>query len=82
MSKLKLTVTISHEEYERIEEEKKKKGLSRSAFVQEIIKFFFAKEDEQFKIKKYIDGYKRIPEKTNYIAQLEQVQFETLDREF
>ncbi len=82
MSKLKLTVTISHEEYERIEEEKKKKGLSRSAFVQEIIKFFFAKEDEQFKIKKYIDGYKRIPEETNYIAQLEQVQFETLDKEF
>jgi len=82
MSKLRLTVTIPHEEYERIEEEKKKKGISRSAFVQEIIKFFFAKEDEQFKIKKYIDGYKRIPEKTNSIAQLEQVQFETLDKEF
>jgi metal-responsive CopG/Arc/MetJ family transcriptional regulator len=82
MSKLRLTVTIPHEEYERIEEEKKKKGVSRSAFVQEIIKFFFAKEDEQFKIKKYIDGYKRIPEKTNYIAQLEQVQFGTLDKEF
>ncbi len=82
MSKLKLTVTIPQEEYERIEQEKKKKGVSRSALVQEIIKFFFAKEDEQFKIKKYIDGYKRIPEKTNYIAQLEQVQFEALDKEF
>lgn len=82
MSKLRLTVTIPHEEYERIEQEKKKRGVSRSALVQEIVKFFFAKEDEQFKIKKYIDGYKRIPEKTNYIAQLEQVQFETLDEEF
>jgi metal-responsive CopG/Arc/MetJ family transcriptional regulator len=82
MSKLRLTVTIPHDEYKRIEEEKKKKGVSRSALVQEIIKFFFVKEDEQFKIKKYIDGYKRIPEKTNYIAQLEQVQFETLDKEF
>jgi len=82
MSKLKLTVTISHEEYERIEQEKKKKGISRSALVQEIIKFFFTKEDEQFKIKKYIKGYTRIPEKTNYIAQLEQVQFEALDKEF
>ena len=79
MSKLRLTVTISHEEYERIEQEKKKKGVSRSALVQEIIKFFFVKEDEQFKIKKYIDGYKRIPEKINYMAQLEQAQFETLD---
>lgn len=82
MSKLRLTVTIPHEEYERIEQAKKKKGVSRSALVQEIIKFFFLKEDEQFKIKKYIDGYRRIPEKTNYIAQLEQVQFEVLDREF
>ena len=51
MSKLRLTVTIPQEEYERIEEEKKKKGVSRSSLVQEIIKFFFAKEDEQFKIK-------------------------------
>ena len=82
MSKLRLTVTIPHEEYERIEQEKEKKGVSRSALVQEMIKFFFVKEDEQFKIKKYIDGYKRIPEKTNYTAQLEQVQFETLDEEF
>lgn len=82
MSKLRLTVTIPHEDYERIEEEKKKKGISRSALVQEMVKFFFAKEDEQFKINKYIDGYKRIPEKTNYVAQLEQVQFEVLDEEF
>lgn len=82
MSKLKLTVTIPHDEYERIEEEKKKKGISRSALVQEIIEYFFVKKDEQFKIKKYIDGYKRIPEKINYIAQLEQIQFETIDQEF
>lgn len=47
MSKLRLTVTIPQEEYERIEEEKKKKSVSRSALVQEIIKFFFAKENEK-----------------------------------
>jgi len=82
MPKSRLTVTISRNDYERIEEEKRKKGVSRSALVEEIIKFFFVKEDEQFKIKKYIDGYKKIPEKTNDIAQLEQVQFETLDKEF
>lgn len=82
MSKVRLTVTIPREEYERIEQGKKKKGVSRSALVQEIIKLFFEKEDEQSKIKKYINGYKRIPEKTNYITQLEQVQFEALDKEF
>ena len=82
MSKIRLTVTIPHEEYKRIEEEKKKKGISRSAAVEEMVKLFFSKEDEKLKIKKYIEGYKRIPEKTNYIAQLEQVQFEILDKEF
>jgi len=82
MSKIRLTVTIPREEYERIEEEKKKKGISRSAAVEEMVKLFFTKEDEKLKIKKYIEGYKRIPEKTNYIAQLEQVQFEILDKEF
>jgi ribosome-binding protein aMBF1 (putative translation factor) len=82
MPKSRLTVTISRDDYKRIEEEKRKKGVSRSALVEEIIKFFFVKEDEQFKIKKYIDGYKKIPEKTNDMAQLEQVQFETLDKEF
>jgi ribosome-binding protein aMBF1 (putative translation factor) len=77
-----LTVTISRNDYERIEEEKRKKGVSRSALVESIIKFFFVKEDEQFKIKKYIDGYKKIPEKINDIVQLEQVQFEILDKDF
>lgn len=82
MPKSRLTVTISRNDYERIEEEKRKKGVSRSALVEEIIKFFFVKEDEQFKIKKYIDGYKKIPEKINDIVQLEQVQFEILDKDF
>ena len=82
MPKSRLTVTISRDDYKRIEEEKRKKGVSRSALVEEIIKFFFVKEDEQFKIKKYIDGYKKIPEKINDIVQLEQVQFEILDKDF
>jgi len=82
MTKLRLTVTNPQEEYERIEQEKKKKGISRSALVHKMIKYFFLKEDTQAKIKKYLDGYKRIPEKTNYITQLEQVQFETLNKEF
>ena len=51
MSKLRLTVTIPQEEYKRIEEEKKKKGVSRSALVQEIIKFFCTKEDSNLKLK-------------------------------
>lgn len=82
MGKVRLTVTIPKEEYKRIEQEKVKEGISRSKLVCQIIKSFFIKEDLQGKIKKYIEGYKKIPEKANYIAELEQVQFETLNKEF
>ena len=82
MSKSRLTVTISKEDYKRIEQEKEKKRINRSALVQEIIEFFFEKKDKQVKINKYIDGYKRVKEKTSYIEHLEKIQTEALDGEF
>lgn len=82
MGKVRLTVTIPKEEYERIEQEKSKKGISRSELLYRMIKSFFIKEDLQYKIKKYVEGYKRFPEKANYVSKLEQVQFETLNKEF
>ncbi len=82
MSKSRLTVTIPKEDYERIEQEKKKKSVNRSVLVQEIIEFFFAKKDKQLKINKYIDGYKRIKENTGNIEHLEKNQTEALDKEF
>ncbi len=82
MSKSRLTVTIPEEDYKRIEQEKEKKNINRSALIQEIIEFFFEKKDKQVKINKYIDGYKRIKEKTRYIEHLEKIQTEALDGEF
>jgi len=82
MGKVRLTVTIPKEEYKRIEQEKVKMGISRSELVHKMIKSFFIKEDLQCKIKKYVEGYKKVPEKANYVAKLEQVQFETLNKEF
>lgn len=82
METVRLTVSIPRKEFKRIEEEKKKKGLTRSALVQEIIKFFFTREEEEKKIKRYIEGYKKIPEDTSYIKSLESVQAEIFNREF
>lgn len=62
MNIARLTVTISREKYERIEKEKKQRGLSRSAFVTQAIDVFFQKEDEAEKDRRYAAGYKKKPE--------------------
>ncbi|MBU2495216.1 MAG: ribbon-helix-helix protein, CopG family [Candidatus Omnitrophica bacterium] len=62
MNIARLTVTIPREKYERIEKEKNRRGLNRSAFVNQAIDSFFQKEDEAEKDKKYVAGYKKKPE--------------------
>jgi len=74
MKTAKLTVTISKDSYERIEKEKKQRGLNRSALVNQIINFYFEKEKEMEKVKKYIAGYKKKPENIEEIAALDQLQ--------
>ncbi|MDO9513123.1 MAG: hypothetical protein Q7J59_00740 [Elusimicrobiota bacterium] len=58
----RLVVTIPKNEFERVEREKKDRGITRSAFIHQIIDFFFRKEDESKKEAKYIAGYKKHPE--------------------
>ena len=78
MNTAKLTITIPRDKYERIEKEKKQKGLNRSAFVNQIIDIFFQKEDEAGKVKRYIAGYKKKPENMAEISAMEKVQAITL----
>jgi len=62
MNTAKLTVTIPTDKYERIEKEKKEKGLTRSALINTALDYFFGKEDESKKESIYIAGYKKKPE--------------------
>jgi len=78
MNTARLIVTIPKDEYERIEREKKEKGMSRSAFVHQIIEFFFRREDMAKKEEKYIAGYKKKPEDTKEITALEKLAVETM----
>ncbi|PKN01922.1 MAG: hypothetical protein CVU77_03025 [Elusimicrobia bacterium HGW-Elusimicrobia-1] len=78
MNTAKLTVTIPCDKYERIEKEKKQKGLNRSAFVNLMISFFFQEEDEAEKVKRYISGYKKKPEDIKKIAAFENIQSKSL----
>ncbi|MHC9543953.1 MAG: ribbon-helix-helix protein, CopG family [Vulcanimicrobiota bacterium] len=78
MKTSKLTVTISKESYERIEKEKMRRGLTRSAVVNQMISFYFQKMQDLEKEKKYIAGYKNKPERTEDIAALETIQAEAM----
>jgi len=78
MNTAKLIVTIPCDKYERIEKEKKQMGLTRSAFVNMMVTFFFREEDEAGKVKRYISGYKKKPENIKEMAALENVQLPSL----
>ncbi len=78
MHSIRLTVTIPKIEYEQIERAKKKRGLSRSAFLKEIIDFFFMREAEKTKIESYIAGYKHKPEDLADIKLLEKSQMDVM----
>jgi metal-responsive CopG/Arc/MetJ family transcriptional regulator len=65
MSITKLTVTISSDNYREIEEKRKKQNLSRSAFVDRILRAYFEGKMKDELIKRYMEGYIKIPEDTN-----------------
>ncbi|MCD6310973.1 MAG: hypothetical protein J7M11_00725 [Elusimicrobia bacterium] len=78
MNVARLVVTIPKHEFERVEQEKKERGITRSAFIHQIIDFFFRKEDELKKEAKYIAGYKKYPENIKKIDAVEKAAFETM----
>ena len=77
MNIARLTVTIPREKYERIEKEKNRRGLNRSAFVNQAIDSFFQKEDEAEKDKRYVAGYKKKPENIEKINAMLKVSVTT-----
>ena len=78
MNTAKLTITVPCDKYQRIEKEKKQKGLTRSALVNMMITYFFQEEDEAGKVKRYIDGYRKKPEQLKEITTMENVQLKSL----
>ncbi|MBA3051642.1 MAG: hypothetical protein ABII20_03030 [Candidatus Omnitrophota bacterium] len=78
MNVARLVVTIPKDEFKRVEQEKKERGITRSAFVHQIIDFFFRKEDEFKKETRYIAGYKKYPENIKEAAAVEKAAFETM----
>jgi len=82
MKTVRMTVTIPDEDFQRIEQSKRAKGLSRSAMVHEMVATYFTGEELREKIDKYVDGYRRMPEDPEEIAALEKAQLDVMDGGF
>mgnify|MGYP001304100541 CR=1 FL=1 len=76
MKTTKLTVSIPKDAYERIEREKKQKGIGSSEFIRHVLEEFFQRKDEEEQIKKYIEGYKKKTEDMGKFAALEKASAE------
>lgn len=74
MNTARLTVTLPREVFQRVEKEKKKRCVSRSAFVDTALEEFFRREDETEKEARYIAGYKKKPENLKEITALVGIQ--------
>jgi metal-responsive CopG/Arc/MetJ family transcriptional regulator len=82
MKNVRFTVTLDEENFKKLENEKKKRRSNRSSVIREMIQYFFEKKNEEAKIRKYINGYQKNPEKINKVAELEKEQYKVLDDEF
>jgi metal-responsive CopG/Arc/MetJ family transcriptional regulator len=82
MSKtVKFAVSLPDDEYKEMEVLRKKRGLTRSAFVRKAIMFLKKRRETEKLIKQYLDGYRRTPEDVAEISALEKASYEVLTRE-
>ena len=59
MNSVKICITIPKYEFDIIEQERKKKMIKRSQFIQNIFDSFFKNRQKQSLINKYIEAYKK-----------------------
>jgi metal-responsive CopG/Arc/MetJ family transcriptional regulator len=59
---VKFAVSIPGSEFKELEVLRKKKGLSRSAFIRETIRLWKEEKEKERLVKAYEDGYKKVPE--------------------
>lgn len=82
MKNIRFTITIDENNFRKLENEKKKRKSNRSALIQEMIQYYFESKNQKDMIKKYIRGYKEIPEEAGKIAELEKEEYQILEKDF
>jgi len=82
MSKsVKFAVSVPDSVFKKLEALRKKEGLSRSEFIRRAIKNWKEKIEKEKLVKRYVEGYKRIPEDLTNIEAFEKTSFSSLVEE-
>lgn len=78
---LKIAVSLPKENYEKIEEVRKKTGLNRSVIIDTAIRFWLKHCEEENSIRQYEKGYQKKPEPVNEIKVIEQMAADAFKEE-
>jgi metal-responsive CopG/Arc/MetJ family transcriptional regulator len=68
---VKFAISIPDKEYKELETFRKKKGISRSKFILEVIQLWKETKDRERLIRTYEEGYKKLPENLRNIESWE-----------
>ena len=77
---VKFAVSMPDKEYEEMESWRKKKGISRSKFIREVIQLWKETKDRERLIRTYEEGYKKLPENTENVEAWEKASQSVFSR--
>lgn len=75
----KISFSIPKEDLDLVEKMRKRMGLGRSAFIDMALRYWLDSTQEQELIKRYEEGYRKMPEKTQELNAFEKAGLETLN---
>ena len=78
---VKFAISMAEEEFEEMEEIRRKEGLSRSKMVVEAVKLFKKSRKTEELIRAYEEGYRKTPESTQETDGWEKASFATFSDE-
>ena len=77
----KVAISLPKEDFEKIENIRKKSGLKRSFIIDRAIRFWLEYLEKKEKIRKYEEGYRRKPEDIDEIKAMEKASAEAFAEE-
>lgn len=77
----KIAISIPRDELKVLESLRHKLSLSRSAVIQQAVKYWLSYQERRGLIDKYERGYLKKPEDPGHVAHMEKISFETLSKE-
>lgn len=78
---LKIAISLPKEDYYKIEKIRKKLGLRRSTLIDKAIRFWLSRLEQEELVKRYQEGYRKIPESIQEIKAIEKESAEAFKEE-